>query len=364
MAPNTKYTDFTESEPIEKNGRPVVPVSCPKCNKSFDISESSLKSNKSTRCKRHLEHECTVEAEKRQRVAAQEAAAPADPSAVLDTPANEERSRKLERDVEVLKEGQRRHQGYFDQAAQLLSLAIPCHPPAMIQEIQSRNVLMAPRADYDSRIESLQATVDEQRDKYVGKFVQWESTLDTRIAELESKVMKEQERADEERAKRLKLADEKEDMFNQLAEMRAELHRAQEDVKQTKAAMMTNKEELDARYTAAKEHTQAADVKVKNVIRKAKEDVKTAQSSISAIEEKYKETLAQNEMLGEKCVRLARDVEYRKQFLGKVQSKAYHEFKTSNRIRPGTPTLKNPHPPSPRPCDSPQPNTSARLTTR
>jgi len=446
MAPTTKYTDFEEGEPFTRHDRRYVPIKCKRCERVFDLAEASLRSNKSSRCKRHLDSECTAEETKRQRLATQEA--PADPPLVLDTSANEERARKLERDVEVLKEGQRRHQGYFDQAAQLLSLAIPCHPPAMIQEIQSRNVLMAPRADYEGKIEALQTTVDEQRekwqstldkerDKYEGKIVKWESTLEkeretqeskiallqstleskiallqstlekeretqesrvaklqetvdkereahlvkvfdmeskierereryeVKIAELESKVTNEQTRsakytdiADEERAKRLKLADENE-------RLTGELHRAQEEVKQTNAAMVTNKEELDAfiqRYTAAEERAQAADVKVANARRKATEDIKTAQSSISAIEEKYKATLAQNQMLGDKCLRLAKDAEYRKQFLGKIPSTAHHEFKTSHRVRPGTPTSNDPSPPSPRPCASPRPkpNTGGR----
>jgi len=405
MAPKFKYADFTEGEEILRDGRSFIPLTCPRCKVQFEIGASSIKANKANRCRRHLQFECTASdtpPESKRQKTSSDREAPED--VVLDTSANEERARKLERDVEVLKEGQRRHQGYFDQAAQLLSLAIPCHPPAMIQEIQSRNVLMAPRADYESKIEALQTTVDEQRekwqstldkerDKYEGKIVKWESTLEkeretlqkereaqeSKIALLQTavdkereawgkeraQVVKEQERADEERAKRLKLADEKEEMSNQLAETRAELHRAQEEVTQIKAAMVTNKEELDAfiqRYTAAEERAQAADVKVANARRKATEDIKTAQSSISAIEEKYKATLAQNQMLGDKCLRLAKDAEYRKQFLGKIPSTAHHEFKTSHRVRPGTPTSNDPSPPSPRPCASPRPkpNTGGR----
>ena len=98
MAPTTKYTDFEEGEPFTRHDRRYVPIKCKRCERVFDLAEASLRSNKSSRCKRHLDSECTAEETKRQRLATQEA--PADPPLVLDTSANEERALKLERDVE------------------------------------------------------------------------------------------------------------------------------------------------------------------------------------------------------------------------------------------------------------------------
>ena len=164
-----KYDRFDVSGPILKHAkcgtrleRLYCEIRCGVCKEHFiDLPVESILTSKASKCKQHWDYECGANPNRQDKLSKRQKTVTSQELVPYPLSVSEECNRccTLQRDVEVLKETSARHQGYFDQMAQVLSLTVPCHPPMMIQEITEQRDAMEHKME-QQREDMKQQTAD------------------------------------------------------------------------------------------------------------------------------------------------------------------------------------------------------------